>query len=119
MLKLATLAYVIENVFFPRSDPTFLNIHEFITFELIQKLSFYIQGIENNFQKKLKKNSFFLGAASSFLQFIENDLESVHFATMPTLDVYIRNLWKFIIPFEIDDYTCKYNLLKKNYKTEQ
>jgi hypothetical protein len=81
---------------------------------LLKKVKFLYLKYREKFSKKIKKKiSFFLGATSSFLQFIENDLESIHFTTMPTLDVYTRNLWKFIIPVEIDDYTYKYNLLKK------
>ena len=89
-----------------------LNAYEQIL--LSKKIRFLCSLYKTRFSKKIKKKiSFFLGPTSSFLQFIENDLDSIHITAMPVLDLYTNSLWKGIKPIEITNCIYKYNLLKK------
>lgn len=95
-----------------KKHPQMINVSEQIL--LSNKVNFLYLKYKDKFSKKNNRQvSFFLGPTSSFLQFVENNIESIHFTIMPVLDVYSEQLWKFIKPVKIDDYIYKYNLLKK------
>jgi hypothetical protein len=93
--------------------PQMLNAYQQIA--LSKKIESLRSNYQSRFSKKIKKRiSFFLGPTSSFLQFLENRIESIHFTSMPALDLYTNMLWRYIKPVEITNYIYKYNLLKKN-----
>jgi hypothetical protein len=90
-----------------------LNISEQIV--LSKKINFLFFNYKDKFSKKVKKKiSFFLGPTSSFLQFLENRIVSIHFTNMPVLDLYTNMLWKYIKPVEVSNDIYRYSLLKKN-----
>ena len=95
-----------------RKHPHMKNTYEQIILSKKIKALYLIHA--NKFSKKNKKKiSFFLGPTSSFLQFLENNIEIIHITAMPTLDIYTNCLWRDIKPVEIANYTYKYSLLKK------
>jgi len=82
---------------------------------LSKKINFLFLNYKSRFSKKIKqKLSFFLGPTSSFLQFLENRIECIHFTSMPVLDLYTNMLWKYIKPVEVSNDIYKYSLIKKN-----
>jgi hypothetical protein len=96
-----------------KKHPQMLNAYQQIA--LSKKIECLCSNYQSRFSKKIKKRiSFFLGPTSSFLQFLENRIESIHFTSMPALDLYTNMLWRYIKPVEITNYIYKYNLLKKN-----
>lgn len=96
-----------------KKHPQMLNAYQ-QTF-LSKKIKFLFSNYKSRFLKKCKKKiSFFLGPTSSFLQFLENRIESIHFTSMPTLDLYTNMLWRYIKPVEVSHDIYRYSLLKKN-----
>ena len=82
---------------------------------LSKKIKSLCSNYQSRFTKKIKKRiSFFLGATSSFLQFLENRIESIHFTSMPVLDLYTNMLWRYIKPVQVSHDIYRYSLLKKN-----
>jgi len=100
-------------IFQIKKHPQMLNISEQIV--LSKKINFLFFNYKDKFSKKVKKKiSFFLGPTSSFLQFLENRIESIHFTSMPVLDLYTNMLWRYIKPVEVSHNVYRYSLLKKN-----
>lgn len=81
---------------------------------LEKKLKNIIQKNKDKFDGVIrKKNSYHIGPTSALIQYLEKNKNVIHMTASPILDLYTEAMWKEIVPYQINDYTFRYNLTKK------